>query len=267
MKVLFIGDIFAEPGRIVAKNLLPELRASHHPDFIIANAENAAGGNGLTPKIAEDLFSYGIDALTSGNHIWDKKEAYDLLNRDNRILRPLNFPPASPGKGYHVFTAHNGDKIAVVNLCGRILMEPVDCPFRGFDSIYPLLRQETRCIVLDFHAEATSEKRALGFYLDGRLSALLGTHTHVQTADEAILPNGTGYISDVGMTGPHLSAIGIQYEIAIKRFLTRLPIRYEPATGDCAVAAVLLELDTTSGKCLKIERIFAREHSTEGTHV
>ena len=208
MKILFIGDIVGSPGREAIKNLLPELKKDYGLDFVIANAENAAGGSGITAKVAEELFDYGVDVLTSGDHIWKKREIFEIINQEERILRPLNFPSGAPGRGYGVFKVKGGLKVGVINVNGRVFMDALECPFKTTRAARDELAKETNIIIVDIHAEATSEKVALGWYLDGKVSAVLGTHTHIQTAVERILPEGTAFLTDAGMTGPYDSVIG-----------------------------------------------------------
>ncbi len=224
-------------------------------DFCIANSENAAGGFGVTKEIAVKIFCQGIDVQTSGNHIWDKKEILTYLDSEQRFLRPANYPEGNPGFGSGVLTAKNGLKIAVANLMGRTFMADIDCPFRKVEVMLPRLREETNIVIIDFHAEATSEKQAFGWFLDGRVSAVIGTHTHVQTADEKILPGGTAYITDCGMTGAHESVIGIRKEDALQRFLTGIPNRFGVAERDVRLQGVLLEIDEQTGLATKIERV------------
>ncbi len=258
MKVLFIGDIVGKVGRRLVKNLLPSLVNKQKIDLVIANCENAAGGFGITENVANELFSYGIHVMTSGNHIWDKKEAVTYLTKEERILRPLNYPPGVPGVGTILYTV-NGIKVGVVNAAGRVFMQMIDCPFRRSDEEIERLRAETDIIIVDFHAEATSEKIAYGYYLDGRVSAVIGTHTHVQTADEQILPGGTGYITDVGMTGPAVSVIGVEVKQIIERFLTHMPKKFDTAKGEGIFSAVVLEIDEGSGRCVSINRVQLRQ--------
>jgi len=221
MNLLFIGDVFGRPGRGFLKALLPELIEKYQVDFTIANGENAAGGAGLTGAVAEELFSIGVDVITSGNHIWDKKEIFEVIEAEHRILRPANYPPDVPGKGSGIYTAKDGTLVGVVNVCGRVFSpQSLDCPFRTLDDQLSRLRELTSVVVIDFHGEASSEKIAAGWYVDGRASALFGTHTHVQTADEIILPDGTAYITDVGMTGSYEGVIGVKRELILKNFLT-----------------------------------------------
>jgi len=253
MRLLFIGDIVGRPGRKAVKKFLPVLKEEYAPDFIIGNAENAAGGYGLTQKTAEELFGQGFDVLTSGNHIW-RREFLPYLAKAERVLRPANYPSGAVGRGFAVLEK-DGLKLAVLNLEGRVFMRALDCPFRLGAALAERLRKETPCILVDFHAEATSEKIALGWYLDGKVSALLGTHTHVQTADERILPQGTAYISDVGMTGIRDGVIGMRADQAVELFLTQVPRKLEvPNSGLLKLEGLYLELDPQSGQALKIER-------------
>ena len=253
MNILFIGDIFASPGRRIVADHLQDIVESNRIDLTIANAENAAGGFGLTPAIAEELFGLGLDVLTSGNHVWDKREIYDYLRRQPRLLRPANYPEA-PGHGAIVWRARNGVDCAVVNLQGRTYMTPTDCPFRKADEILGALDPAIKVRFVDFHAEATSEKIALGWYLDGRVSAVVGTHTHVPTADSRILPGGSAYQTDCGMTGPYHSVIGVQTDIVIQRFLTGLPVRMEAARQEPELHAVIVDVDEATGKARAIRR-------------
>jgi metallophosphoesterase (TIGR00282 family) len=254
VKVLFIGDINARGGRELLARMLPGLRREHAPDLVVANAENAAHGLGLTPKIADELFGLGIDVMTGGNHLYDKKEIFDYLPDHTRLLRPANMAGDVPGASYAVGEVA-GVSYFVATLVGRTFMQPVDCPFRTFDRLAASVAAQQVVRIIDFHAEATSEKIALGRYIDGRASAVIGTHTHVQTADEQILPGGTAYITDVGMTGPHDSVIGVQSEIVIQRFLTGLPARFEPAEGGLRLQAVVVDIDEAGGRASSIERI------------
>jgi 2',3'-cyclic-nucleotide 2'-phosphodiesterase len=255
VKLLFIGDVIGKPGRQALSNELHRLVDRYMVDLVIANGENAAGGFGITEETARDLYRCGIHLLTSGNHIWDKKDALDFIKREEMLLRPANYPEGTPGRGSTVITTAGGIKVAVLNLEGRVFMNNLDCPFRVADREIELLKRETPIIFVDFHAEATSEKAALGWYLDGRASAVVGTHTHVQTADERILTGGTAYITDVGMTGSYDSVIGVRKEEAIGRFLTQLPAKFEVAKKDIRLNAVVIEVDEQSGKALGIERI------------
>jgi len=256
LSVLLIGDVFGEPGRKAVLGLVPGLRREHELDVVIANVENAAAGAGVTPPIARAFLEGGVDVMTSGNHVWDKKEILEYIGKENLLLRPANYPPGTPGAGSIVVKA-GVQRVAVLNLQGRVFMPTVDCPFRKADEELPRLREETRVIIVDMHAEATSEKQAMGWYLDGRVSAVLGTHSHVQTADERILPGGTAYLTDVGMTGPVDSVIGVARELAIERFLSGLPNRFEPAKGPAALHGVVARIDPDSGKALEIRRLRA----------
>ncbi|OIN98693.1 metallophosphoesterase [Candidatus Desantisbacteria bacterium CG1_02_38_46] len=254
MKILFIGDIFGQPGRNVVSQMLPQLRDELKIDLIIANGENAAGGMGITQEIAQELFLSGIHVITSGNHVWKEKKIVDFLKIEPRLLRPLNYPPDVPGNG-SIIIESNKIKAGIVNLMGRTFLSEIDCPFRTGMKEIERIREETSVIIVDMHGEATSEKSAMGWLLDGTVSAVVGTHTHVQTADERILPCGTAFITDVGMTGPRDSVIGIKRDIAIRRFLTQIPIRFEVAKGEAQFNAVLIEVDSISGKAVSIKRI------------
>jgi 2',3'-cyclic-nucleotide 2'-phosphodiesterase len=256
IRLLLIGDVMGEPGREALGRLLPGLKQDLAPDLTIMNAENAAGGFGLTPEIAQDLFRLGADVLTSGNHIWDKKQILPLLDQETRLLRPANYPEGAPGRGWQLYEPRLGaPKIGVVNLEGRVYMHPLDDPFALGRKILLDLRRETPLVLVDFHAEITSEKRALGWYLDGLATAVIGTHTHVQTADEEILPGGTAYLTDVGMTGSRDSVIGVKKEDAIHRFVKQTPSRFTPATGRLWLNGVLVEANSASGKAVRIQRI------------
>ncbi len=255
MKIIFLGDIVGRPGRRAVKELLPVFKEDYSPDYIIANGENTAGGNGITRKTADELFSFGIDMLTMGNHVWDQKEIYDFIDQEERIVRPANYPSGAPGRGYVIKSVGNNTKIGIVNLSGRIFMQPLECPFKILDEIIPEIKKETNIIIVDFHAEATSEKIALAWYVDGRVSAVLGTHTHVQTADERIFPKGTGYITDVGMTGPRDSVIGVKVEPVLSKFISLRPVRFEVAKGPIQLNAVFLEIDSENGITEVIKRL------------
>jgi len=253
MRVLFIGDIVGQSGRRMVARHLQQLVATNSVDVVIANAENAAAGFGITPGVAQELFGLGIALLTSGNHIWDKKEAEGYLAKEGRVLRPANYPDEVPGSGKHVLRV--GDRLlAVVNLQGRAFLPAIDCPFRGADRELAELKPVTDMILVDFHAEATAEKQAFGWYVDGRVSAVLGTHTHVQTADERLLPGRTAYITDVGMTGPRDSVIGIRPEDAIPKFLTQMPRRFTVADGPSQLCAILVDIQD-NGRASGIQRI------------
>lgn len=255
MKVLFIGDIVGKTGRQALKALLPNLADRYKIDLVIANGENVAGGFGITEKTASELFGCGVHILTTGNHVWDKKDAVPYIAKEHRILRPINYPPGAPGCGSIIYTLPNKEKIAVMNISGRVFMNTLDCPFRVSDREIERLREATNVIFIDFHAEATSEKIAFGYYVDGRVSAVVGTHTHVQTADEKILPGGTAYITDVGMTGPLISVIGIEKEQIVERFLSLMPRKYDVAGGKGLLCAVIVEIDGKTGKALAVQRL------------
>ncbi|MGI6553651.1 MAG: TIGR00282 family metallophosphoesterase [Clostridia bacterium] len=255
MRVLMVGDIVGRPGRQAVQKYLPLVIEEYKVDFVIANGENAAGGNGLTRSVANELFAAGIDVLTTGNHVWDKKEIFQFIDLETRVVRPANYPPGTPGKGYVLDHLPDGRKIAVINLSGRVFMPDLDCPFRAVEYILPMIQGETVNIVVDFHAEATSEKKAFGYFVDGQVSAVFGTHTHVQTADEKILPKGTAYITDVGMTGPEESVLGIDPEIVIRKFITQLPVKFQLAGGPLQFNGVVIDINTTNGLCKSVERV------------
>jgi len=255
MRILFIGDIVGRPGRRALECLLEKVISDHRIEFTIANGENAAGGMGMTPAIATEILNLGVDVLTSGNHIWAKKEILPFLEEERRILRPSNYPAGVPGKGQGVFESKEGFRVGVLNLEGRVFMRNLDCPFRVAEKEIETLCRETKIIAVDFHAEATSEKMAMGWFLNGKVSVVVGTHTHVQTSDERILDEGTAYISDVGMTGPMASVIGVRRQVAIHRFLTQIPWKYDVATGEIELQAVVIEVDSQTGKASDIQRI------------
>lgn len=255
MKILFIGDIVGSPGREAIKKLVPLLKQELSIDFVVANAENASGGSGITAKVADDLFSSEVDVITSGDHIWKKVEIFELINKEDRILRPINYPSGAPGRGATVFKTKTGVKVGVINVNGRVFMDALECPFRTTLAACEELAKETKIIIVDIHAEATSEKVALGWYLDGKVSAVLGTHTHIQTADEKILPKGTAYITDVGMTGPYDSVIGRRVEDVLTRFLSSIPVRFEVAQENVQLHGALVEVDEKTGKAISIIRI------------
>ncbi|CEP68698.1 Conserved hypothetical protein CHP00282 [Moorella glycerini] len=255
MRVLMIGDVVGRPGRKAVRELLPPLLQEHRPDLVVANGENAAGGNGITPDIAGELFAGGIDILTMGNHVWDKREALTLLEEDERIVRPANYPPGTPGRGYTLVKVKENLQVGIINLAGRVFLSPLECPFRLGRRLAEEIGALTRIILVDFHAEATSEKVALGWYLDGLVSAVIGTHTHIQTADARVLPQGTAYITDVGMTGPRDSVLGVKAELIIKKFLTQLPVRFEVAGGVIQLEAVLVDIDPGNGRAVAIQRL------------
>ena len=255
MNVLFIGDIMGEPGRRVILKHLSTVIQEHQIDLVIGNGENAAGGFGITQEVAEDLFDLGLSVITLGNHAWDKREALEYLQKEQRVIRPANYPDGVPGKGTCVVETIQGERLGILQLMGRVFMPMVDCPFRVAERELALLTAQTRCILVDMHAETTSEKMAMGYFLDGKVSAVLGTHTHVQTADEQILPQGTGYLTDVGMTGPVQSVIGMKPNSVIQKFLTQLPKRFEVATGPSVLSAAVVNLHYSTGKTTHITRL------------
>ena len=254
MKLLFIGDIFASVGRGMVAQHLRRIVTEEKIDLTIANAENAAGGFGITPPVAEELFSLGLHVLTSGNHVWDKREIYEYLEKQPRLLRPANYPDDLPGGGVYVASGRNGTSCAVINLQGRTHMPATECPFRKADRILAELDPAVKVRLVDFHAEVSSEKMAIGWHLNGRVTAVIGTHTHVPTADTRILPGGTGYQTDAGMTGPYDSVIGVETETVIRRFMTSLPMRFEAARRKPELHAVIIEADEGTGKCLSLRR-------------
>lgn len=258
MRVLFIGDVVGKPGRKALKMWLPELRVRYAPDLVIANGENAAGGFGLTKDVYHELLDLGVDVLTSGNHIWDKKEFVKEMDSFDRVLRPANFPEGVPGRGWMIVDV-KGTPVAVISLQGRIFMECIDCPFRCCDSLLKVIGEEVKVKIVDFHAEATAEKSLLGFYLAGRVTAVLGTHTHVQTCDERIIDGYTGYITDVGMTGPVNSSIGMDYAEVLERMIYHIPKKFKVAKGPVMLNGVFLKVDETTGACTLIERIYLKE--------
>jgi metallophosphoesterase (TIGR00282 family) len=253
VKILFIGDIFGSPGRRIVADHVEDIVRANEIDLAIANGENAAGGFGITPAIAEDLFALGIDVLTTGNHIWDKREIYDYLNRQPRLLRPANYPQG-PGQGMVTVKARNGAECAVMNLQGRTYMASTDCPFRKADALLSQIDPEVKVRFVDFHAEVTSEKVAMGWYLDGRVSAMVGTHTHIPTADTRILPGGTAYQTDCGMTGPYHSVIGVETDLILQRFLSGMPVRMEAAKKGAELHAVIVDVDQETGHARAVRR-------------
>jgi metallophosphoesterase (TIGR00282 family) len=254
VNILMVGDIYGEPGRAALAKLLPPLRREHAIDFCVVNVENAAGGFGVTPAIARQCLEQGVDVMTSGNHIWDKREIVEYITKENLLLRPANFPAGTPGVG-HVTVKVGPHRVAVLNLMGRVFMLPIDCPFRKADDVLPELRAETPIILVDMHCEATSESQAMGWYLDGRVSAVVGTHRHVQTADERVLPGGTAYITDLGMTGPTEGVIGVDREQILQRFLHQMPARFETAKGPAALHGAVIVLDPDTGRASSIRRL------------
>jgi hypothetical protein len=255
MKILLVGDIVGRPGRELVRKGLRGLAAHHGIDLVIANAENSAAGFGVTKDIGDTLLESGVDVMTSGNHIWDKKEVIEYIRTEPRLLRPANYPPGTPGRGSYVAQTSDGRAVGVINAMGRVFMIPIDDPFAVLLKEIEAIRHRTRVIIVDFHAEATSEKVAMAWHLDGKVTAVVGTHTHVQTADERILPNGTACLTDVGMTGPHDSIIGMEVEPSLSRFLTGMPIRFEPATGNPRLNAVIIDADEKTGRATAITRI------------
>jgi len=255
VKVLFIGDIVGEPGRRAIEVIVPRLKRREKVDFVVANGENIAGGSGITPKLAEELIRHGVDVITTGDHIWKRKEIVDEIESQRRLLRPANYPAGCPGTGSVVVTSGSGVEVGVVNLIGRVFMQAVECPFKVAKQEVERLRAKARVIIVDIHAEATSEKVALGWYLDGLVSAIIGTHTHIQTADEKILPNGTAFLADAGMTGPFDGVIGRKKEQILNRFLTQMPTRFEMAEGDVQLHGAIVDIDEKTGKANSIKRV------------
>lgn len=259
MRILFIGDVVGSPGRDMVKEYLPKLKEKYRPTITIVNGENAASGKGINEKIYRQFLELGAQAVTLGNHAWDKKEIFDFIDKAKYLVRPANFPEGTPGTGI-VYLKVNQDEVAVINLQGRTFLAPLDCPFTKADELIAEAKERTNIIFVDFHAEATSEKEAMGWYLDGRVTAVVGTHTHVQTADERILPGGTAYQSDVGMTGPYDGILGMDREAVLKRFLTSLPTRFEVSTGSrTQLSGVIIDLDKKTGKATKIQRVRINE--------
>jgi metallophosphoesterase (TIGR00282 family) len=254
VKLIFIGDVFGKAGRLLVQKKLDDLKREYEPDFVVVNAENLADGKGLTEKTARPLFEAGVDAMTGGNHLWDRQDSLEYIRDNPRIVKPMNYPDETPGSKFYTIT--KGElSLTVINLCGQIYMPSCDSPFITFEKQLPSFSAAGNCIFLDFHAESTAEKRALGWFTDGKISAMIGTHTHIQTADEEILPLGTAYLTDVGMTGAHDSVIGIKKNIIIEKLRTSIPRRYEASDRGLQINAVLLELDNHTGKTLQIQRI------------
>lgn len=254
MRILFVGDIFGHAGRRIVADHLEDIRKTQQIDVVIANGENSAAGFGITPAIADELFKCRIDVMTSGNHIWDKRDIYDYLPRNPRLLRPANYPQGAPGSGVCIHQTAAGAKCAVINLQGRVFMANIDCPFRKADEILAALPADVKVRFIDFHAEVTSEKMAMGWYVDGRVSAIVGTHTHIPTADTRILPGGTAYQTDCGMTGPYDSIIGVEKDPVIQKFLTALPVRMEPAKRSVELHSVIVDVDDATGKATDVRR-------------
>ena len=255
MRILFVGDIFGKPGREIARRAIPALIERESLDYVIANVENSAAGFGVTGDIAETILSYGVDAMTTGNHVWDKKEILDYIPRQPKLIRPANFPAGAPGRGSYVGQTRTGEPIGVINVMGRVFMQPLDDPFAVVLREIEAMRGKARVIIVDFHAEATSEKVAMGWHLDGRVTGVFGTHTHVQTADERILPKGTACLTDTGMTGPHDTIIGVTVESAIVRFVTGMPSKFEAASTPGRLNAVIVTADQATGRATAIERL------------
>ncbi|WP_257351469.1 TIGR00282 family metallophosphoesterase [Pseudalkalibacillus decolorationis] len=258
MRILFIGDVVGAPGRKMVETYLPKLRSKYQPTLTIVNGENASHGKGINEKITRNLKQWGAQAITMGNHTWDNKEIFDFIDDVPQMVRPANFPENTPGQGYTLIKV-NDVEFGIVNMQGRTFMPPLDCPFRKADEIITQLKKRTPYIFVDFHAEATSEKQAMGWYLDGRVSAVIGTHTHVQTADERILPDGTAFLSDVGMTGPYDGILGMSKEAVLKKFLTSLPVRFEVEKGREQLSGVVIDLERNTGHATKISRIQINE--------
>jgi metallophosphoesterase (TIGR00282 family) len=268
IRLLFIGDIVGRPGRDLVHDGLAGLVEYHRIDLVIANAENAAAGFGITREIGDQLLEWGVDVMTSGNHIWDKKEALNYIGAEPRLLRPANFPAGAPGNGSYLARTRDGRSVGVVNVMGRVFMLSIDDPFAVVLREIEALKERTHVVFVDFHAEATSEKIAMGWHLDGKVTAVVGTHTHVQTADERVLPKGTAYLTDVGMTGPHDSIIGVEIEAALGKFLTALPAKFETATGNPRLNAVIVEADEQTGHAIDIERLsYSAEELEQLSHV
>lgn len=255
MNLLFIGDIVGRPGRDAVRARLADLVHGRQIGLVIANGENAAGGMGITRAVAEELFQAGVDVLTTGNHVWRHREAAAYIEKEPRLLRPANYPPEAPGRGGEVYATACHGNVGVINVQGRVFMDPVDCPFRAADNEIERIRGKTNVIIVDLHAEATSEKLAMAWYLDGRVSAVIGTHTHVQTCDERLMPEGTAFITDVGMTGPWDSILGVKPELVVEHFLTGMPIRFELAKGDLLLNGVVVNINTETGAAQSIQRV------------
>ncbi|HYV84434.1 MAG TPA: TIGR00282 family metallophosphoesterase [Patescibacteria group bacterium] len=264
MRALLIGDVNGRPGRRMVQTCLPRLIVEHGVDLTVANVENAADGFGITPDLSEQLLGTGIDCMTSGNHIWDKQEILDYIVSQPRLLRPENYPATAPGRGVWLGATPGGVPVAVVNLMGRVFMPPCDDPFRAIDAVLARLAGRARVVLVDMHAEATSEKQAIAAHLDGRVSAVVGTHTHVQTADETILPGGTAYLTDLGMTGPYDSVIGIEKDLALRKFLTGMPVRFSIAKKDARLCGAVVDIDESTGRARSITRIQIRSSQAEG---
>ncbi len=259
MKAIIIGDVVGKPGRAVLTETLGRLREQHEAEFVVANVENAAAGAGIIPRVAEEILNAGVDVMTSGNHIYDKKEAIQYMENEPRLLRPANYAFEAPGRGVWVGSTVAGTPVAVVNVQGRVFMPPTECPFKTVERIISEIKSRAAVVIVDHHAEATSEKWAMGRFLDGRVSVVVGTHTHVQTADEQILPGGTAYITDLGMTGPHDSIIGVESQLVISKFLRGMPTRFETASNDARLNGVVVEIDERTGKAVSIQRLQVKQ--------
>lgn len=259
MKAIIIGDVVGKPGRTVLTQTLGRLRDQHEAEFVVANVENAAAGAGIIPRVAEEILNAGVDVMTSGNHIYDKKEGVQYIESEPRLLRPANYASDAPGRGVWVGSTVAGTPVAVINIQGRVFMPPTECPFKTAERIIAEIKTRAAVVIVDHHAEATSEKWAMGRYLDGRVSVVVGTHTHVQTADEQILPGGTAYITDLGMTGPHDSIIGVESQLVISKFLRGMPTRFETASGDARLSGIVVEIDERTGKAVSIQRLQVKE--------
>ena len=259
MRLLFLGDVVGRPGRRALAALVPRLAAQEDIEFVIANCENASGGKGVDPRSADELHEAGVDVLTSGNHVWQNREIVPYMRESGRLLRPLNFPPGVPGVGWTVQRTRRSEaRVAVLNLIGRVFMAPVDCPFRAADEALADIRREASIVFVDMHAEATSEKVAMGRFLDGRVSAIVGSHTHIQTADETVLPGGSAYLTDAGMCGPEDSVLGVRTDRVVERFLTQMPTRFEVATGAVLVQGAVIDIDGETGRARSIRRVRER---------
>ncbi len=255
MRFLFVGDVVGKPGRLALRRVLPRLIDHERLDLVIANGENACDGAGIDPTTFADLIDAGVHVVTSGNHIWRRKEAVELIENEPRLLRPANYPPGVPGKGWAITETANGDPVAVVSLMGRVFMDGTDCPFRAIDTLLPELHAKTRTVIVDMHAETTSEKNAMGWHLAGKVSAVLGTHTHVQTADDTILNGGTAFITDVGMCGPRDSIIGVEPQIILRKFTLQMPVKFKVAPGPALVQGAIVDVDAESGRATAIRRV------------
>ncbi|ADI27224.1 TIGR00282 family metallophosphoesterase [Geobacillus sp. G4] len=258
MRILFIGDVVGLPGQKMVEHYLPRLKEKHRPDVVVINGENAAGGKGITEPIYRALLAWGAHVITLGNHAWDKRDIFEFIDQAKALIRPANYPPGTPGKGI-VFVPTEHGEAAVINLQGRAFLPAIDCPFQKADELIAAASARTPVIIVDFHAEATSEKQAMGWYLDGRVSAVIGTHTHVQTADNRILPRGTAYITDVGMTGPYDGILGVDREAVLRKFLTGLPVRFDVKEGRSQLNAVFVDVDEKSGRAFRIERLIIND--------